>query len=206
MSNSNEMARFYVWLIKTCCRHIPCGHGDQQTFDGLNNLQAAAVDYMLGVLRPLGLVIDDVYQPVNKPGRSGRANFIVLDIPEGGPVERKAEWLRAENLRLTQQLEQMQRDMHRMDLERGRLADLLKGGFLPWRAVADGLPELSEDVAVTLLIDGEDTNWKAGYWDGQHWYTLDTEHDEPIQVNAGCNFVVTHWAFVNPAEQGLTDE
>lgn len=77
------------------------------------------------------------------------------------------------------------------------------GGWVP---VAEGAPTLSDDVLVTLLIDGTDTDWKAGYWDGEHWYTLDTEHDEPIQVNAGCNFVVTHWAYVNPAEQGLTDE
>lgn len=95
--------------------------------------------------------------------------------------------------------------------ERDRYKHLLfersesSGGWVP---VAEGFPDpdLSKDVLVTILIDGEDTGWKAGYWDGEYWYTLDTEHDEPIQVNAGCNFVVTHWAFVNPAEQGLTDE
>ena len=70
------------------------------------------------------------------------------------------------------------------------------GGWVP---VADGLPELSEDVVVTLLIECDQTDWKAGFWDGQHWYILDTEHDEPIQVNEGCNFVVTHWTRVKPA-------
>lgn len=75
-----------------------------------------------------------------------------------------------------------------------------------WVGVADGLPEKSEDVLVTILIDGIDADWKAGFWDGEYWYTRDTEHDEPVEVNDGCNFVVTHWARVNPAEQGLTDE
>lgn len=70
-----------------------------------------------------------------------------------------------------------------------------------WVPVEAFPPALAEDVLVTLLIDGTDTAWKAGYWDGEYWYTLDTEHDEPIQVNAGCNFVVTHWARVVPAVQ-----
>lgn len=68
------------------------------------------------------------------------------------------------------------------------------------------LPELSEDVLVTILTDGTDTDWRAGFWDGEYWYILDTEMDEPVQVNAGCNFVVTHWKRVNPAEWGMTDE
>lgn len=71
---------------------------------------------------------------------------------------------------------------------------------LKWISTDEAKPGLSDDVIVTILIDGTDTDWRAGFWDGQHWYTLDTEIDEPIQVNAGCNFVVTHWARVTPAE------
>lgn len=57
-------------------------------------------------------------------------------------------------------------------------------------------PTLGEDVLVTILIDGIDEAWHAGFWNGVHWFVLDTEHDEAIEVNAGCNFVVTHWARV----------
>lgn len=113
-------AKFYVWLIKTYCRHIPCGTGDQQTYDGLNQLQVAAVDYMLDHLRKLDLVLDDVYRPVNKPGRSGRANFIVYEPREAGLMETRQEWLAAENQRLTQQVERLMRDLHRIDGERAR--------------------------------------------------------------------------------------
>jgi len=113
-------AQFYVWLIKTYCRHIPCGAGDQQTYDGLSQLQVAAVDYMLDHLRKLDLVLDDVYRPVNKPGRSGRANFIVYESRESGCMETRHEWLTAENRRLTAQVEQLMRDQHRIDGERAR--------------------------------------------------------------------------------------
>lgn len=78
--------------------------------------------------------------------------------------------------------------------------DINVGMDVVWVPADDLKPELSEDVLVTILIDGIDTDWRAGFWDGQHWYTLDTEIDEPIQVNAGCNFFVTHWARVQPAE------
>lgn len=113
-------AQFYVWLIKTYCRHIPCGAGDQQTYDALNPLQVAAVDYMLDHLRELNLVLDDVYRPAKKPGRSGRANFIVYEPMEPGRMETRQEWLAAENNRLIRQLEQMMRDQHRIDGERAR--------------------------------------------------------------------------------------
>lgn len=75
-----------------------------------------------------------------------------------------------------------------------------------WYQADHILPDLSEDVLVTILTDGTDTDWRAGFWDGEYWHILDTEIDEPVQVNAGCNFVVTHWKRVNPAKQGLTDE
>lgn len=77
---------------------------------------------------------------------------------------------------------------------------LYTASTIKWISTDEAKPELSEDVIVTILIDGIDTDWRAGFWDGQHWYTLDTEIDEPIQVNAGCNFFVTHWARVTPAE------
>lgn len=110
----------YVWLIKTYCRHIPCGMGDQQTYDGLNPLQVAAVDYMLEQLRELDLVLDDVYRPAHKPGRSGRANFIVYEPQEAGRMETRQEWLTAENQRLQQQVERLMRDLHRVDGERAK--------------------------------------------------------------------------------------
>jgi len=83
-------------------------------------------------------------------------------------------------------------------------APALPAPALRWISADEAKPGLSDDVIVTILIDGIDTDWKAGYWDGLQWYLLDTEHDEPIQVNAGCNFVVTHWARVVPA--GLAEK
>lgn len=65
-----------------------------------------------------------------------------------------------------------------------------------WWPVSTFLPDVGDDVLVTILIDGVDEAWHAGFWDGVSWYVLDTEHDEPIEVNAGCNFVVTHWTRV----------
>ncbi len=79
-------------------------------------------------------------------------------------------------------------------------APALPGPALRWISADEAKPGLSDDVIVTILIDGIDTDWRAGFWDGQHWYTLDTEIDEPIKVNAGCNFVVTHWSRIVPAE------
>lgn len=65
-----------------------------------------------------------------------------------------------------------------------------------WVPVEAFPPDLGEDVLVTILIDGIDEAWHAGFWNGVHWFVLDTEHDDAIEVNAGCNFVVTHWARV----------
>lgn len=65
-----------------------------------------------------------------------------------------------------------------------------------WVPVEAFPPELGEDVLVTILIDGVDEAWHAGFWNGVSWFVLDTEHDEAIEVTAGCNFVVTHWSRV----------
>lgn len=65
-----------------------------------------------------------------------------------------------------------------------------------WIPVEAFPPDLGEDVLVTILIDGIDEAWHAGFWNGVSWFVLDTEHDEPIEVTAGCNFVVTHWTRV----------
>lgn len=65
-----------------------------------------------------------------------------------------------------------------------------------WVSVTEAFPEKSADVLVTILIDGIDEAWHAGFWNGVSWFVLDTEHDEPIEVTAWCNFVVTHWTRV----------
>lgn len=68
-----------------------------------------------------------------------------------------------------------------------------------WIDAAAEKPPAHCDVLLTILTDGTDTEWATGFWGGVYWYILDYEHDEPIEVNAGCNFVVTHWALVKPA-------
>lgn len=71
---------FNYWLIKTYVPHRASPGLDQQIFDGLTKEQIQLVDLMLDELDQYGLVRRDVFQPTRKPGRSGRANFVLKEM------------------------------------------------------------------------------------------------------------------------------